>query len=522
MQFGNVVNFNVDLNIEDATQPSNVDVFSIAPEDSQRKEHDETMMEPESEFNALDAQLKEAAKIIRHEDEDEDQSEEYYASNVQVEEALEASSVDAIEHEIAPVVDDSEHAAADLCDLEDASLPVDDALVADQAPIEVDQSEKIVSDEALLAESPEIENHQSMTDHVDRLTAEETSHGNEGDATDTTQSLDASMDISLEDTYSDNVLQEPSEVLPTVTSPQVEQVKHQAVNEEENGLHDEVDHVALPKIGKVGRLLLGLGKITAKDTKKILSEQKKNGLLFGDAALKLGLINQSDIQQVVALQFNYNYLQAGQGNFHDDLISVYTPFIKKAEAYRALRSQLMMKWFKKGNRVLAIGSANRQEGVSYLTANLGVVFAQLGARTLIIEANMRTPRQHAIFNPYDNIGLSDVLVGRANTEEAIKDVLNIPDLSLLTAGTIPPNPQELLGRTSFNILIKTLKDHYDVILIDTPAAIESADAQSAFELAQGVLFVSRLDHTKHDDVLNVTNQIEMSEAILVGAVMNEF
>jgi len=294
------------------------------------------------------------------------------------------------------------------------------------------------------------------------------------------------------------------------------------MNEEQEVLrnHQNVSE-ATPKISKIGRILLDLGKITHSDTKRILRVQKKHGLLFGDAALKLGLINDADIQKVVAMQFNYNYLQAGQGKFSQDLVAAYTPFSKKVEAYRALRSQLMMRWFKKGHRTLALVSANHQEGISYLTANLGVVFSQLGARTLIIEANMRTPRQHKIFNLRENIGLSDILVGRSGIE-AINEIESIPDLSVLSAGTIPPNPQELLGRTSFNILMRTLTENYDVILIDTPAAIESADAQTALEIAEGALLVSRLNKTKHDDVLELRNQIDMTGAVIVGAVMNEY
>lgn len=477
MQFGNVAFFNQDVPDEEATLSElNVE-------------------ENTTEENTLDAQLKEAAKIILREDDNVSDTQDHD------DETLAHAFVGPMPASLLSPTDSADQADIHLVAQENhlAHLDHDDA---DDNDIEVgsefedDMVLEAVSEVSILTESDDLDADE------DEVVDQETT---------------------TEESFAENVLDEAPVDLSAIELTQAEGIDHQTlVSEQEHPDHDEIDNATLPKIGKVGRLLLGLGKITAEDTKKILSEQKKNGLLFGDAALKLGLINQSDIQQVVALQFNYNYLQAGQGNFHDDLISVYTPFIKKAEAYRALRSQLMMKWFKKGHRVLAIGSANRQEGVSYLTANLGVVFAQLGARTLIIEANMRTPRQHAIFNPYDNVGLSDVLVGRANTEEAIKDVLNIPDLSLLTAGTIPPNPQELLGRTSFNILIKSLKDHYDVILIDTPAATESADAQSAFELAQGVLFVSRLDHTKHEDVLNVTNQIEMSEAILVGAVMNEF
>jgi protein-tyrosine kinase len=275
------------------------------------------------------------------------------------------------------------------------------------------------------------------------------------------------------------------------------------------------------RVNKIGRLLLQMGKITAEDTEKILHVQQEEGLLFGDAAMKLGLINDADIQQVVAMQFNYHYLQAGQGDFSKELVAAYEPFSQQVEAYRALRSQLMMRWFKEGNRALAIVSANHGEGLSYLTANLAVVFSQLGARTLLVDANMREPRQNIIFNLKENNGLSDIIVGRSGLE-AITDIESIQDLSVLSAGTVPPNPQELLGRASFTYFMKIASQNYDVVLVDTPPATESADAQSTVERCGGALLVSRLNHTKLAEIAEVRNQIAMTGARIVGAVINDF
>lgn len=275
------------------------------------------------------------------------------------------------------------------------------------------------------------------------------------------------------------------------------------------------------RVSKIGRILLELGKIDPEDTNKILDLQQKEGMLFGDAAMQLGLINSADVQQVVAMQFNYHYLQAGQGNFSKDLVAAYEPFSDQVESYRALRSQLMMRWFKQGNKSLALFSADQGEGVSYLTANLAVVFSQLGARTLVVDANMRKPRQHAIFNIQSNVGLSDVIVGRSGLE-AITDVEDIQDLSVLSAGTIPPNPQELLGRASFNYLMRLLKQTYDVVLIDTPSAKTNADTQSIVEKTGGALLVSRLNHSKLKDIGDIRSQIEITGAEIIGAIVNDF
>lgn len=275
------------------------------------------------------------------------------------------------------------------------------------------------------------------------------------------------------------------------------------------------------RVSKIGRLLMQLGKTTNDDIEKILELQRKEGLLFGDAAIKLGLINDVDIQQVVAMQFNYHYLQAGQGNCSKELVAAYEPFSEEVEAYRALRSQLMMRWFQTGERTLAFVAANNGEGISYLVSNLAVVFSQLGARTLVIDANMRSPKQHNIFALKENIGLSDVIVGRAGIK-AIQEIESIPDLHVLTAGTIPPNPQELLGRASFSYLMKIAAEHYDVVLVDTPPAIESADAQTIAAQSRGAFLVSRLNHTNVSDLAKMRNNLEITGAEIVGAVINDF
>lgn len=271
----------------------------------------------------------------------------------------------------------------------------------------------------------------------------------------------------------------------------------------------------------IGRLLLQLGKITNADAETILTTQKTTGLRFGDAAIELGLIKEADIRQVLAMQFNYPYLQSGQGNYSDELVAAYQPFSQQVEALRALRTQLMLRWFSEGYKSLAVVSANAGEGGSYLSANLAIVFSQLGQRTLLIDANLREPRQHSIFNLTENRGLSDVIAGRAGLE-VITKVESFVDLSVLGAGTIPPNPQELLNRASFTEFMNQAIGQYDVVLVDTTPATVTADAQATVARCGGALLVSRLNHTRLADLTDVRNQISVTGARVVGAVINEF
>ncbi|MDZ4212963.1 MAG: chain length determinant protein tyrosine kinase EpsG [Methylotenera sp.] len=275
------------------------------------------------------------------------------------------------------------------------------------------------------------------------------------------------------------------------------------------------------RASKIGRLLLQLGKIAPEDTDKILRVQQEHGLLFGDAALKLGLISEADIGQVLAMQFNYPYLQVGQGGYSDELVAAYQPFSKQVEALRALRSQLMLRWFNESNKSLAIVSANAGEGGSYLAANLAVMFSQLGERTLLIDANMRDPRQHVIFNLKESRGLSDIIAGRAGLD-VVSQVEFFEDLSVLGAGTTPPNPQELLNRASFTYFMNQAVTQYDVVLVDTSPASATADAQATVARCGGALLVSRLNHTRFSDIAEVRNQIAVTGTQLVGAVINDF
>ncbi|HEY7986735.1 MAG TPA: chain length determinant protein tyrosine kinase EpsG [Methylophilaceae bacterium] len=271
----------------------------------------------------------------------------------------------------------------------------------------------------------------------------------------------------------------------------------------------------------IGRLLLEMDKITPEQAERILRLQKEQGLRFGDAARKLGLVTEGDIRQVLALQFDYPYLQLDQERFSDDLVAAYHPFSQQVEALRALRSQLVLRWFSEGHQTLAVTAANEGDGCSYVAANLAVVFSQLGESTLLIDANLRSPRQKHIFNLGNPHGLSDILVGRAGLE-AVSRIDSFVDLSVLGAGTEPPNPQELLNRHAFPELLTQLAQRYDVIILDTAPATASSDMQLIAARARGAIIVARNNATRLADLEDVRQQITETGAQAIGVVLNTF
>jgi len=272
----------------------------------------------------------------------------------------------------------------------------------------------------------------------------------------------------------------------------------------------------------IGAILVDSGKLTLEAAERILRLQKEQGLLFGDAALQLGLLSNQDIQFALARQYDYPYLLQGDGEVSTELVAAYQPFSPQVEALRALRSQLMLRWFtgERGRRTLAVVSPARGEGRSYLAANLAVVFSQLGERTLLIDADMRNPRQHTLFNLDNRCGLSSILSGRGEVSD-IKRIPSFKDLSLLTAGPQPPNPQELLGRPPFAKLLDELAGEFDVIIIDTPATTDYAEARTIAVRASGALMVARKKETRVADLRELIKQLTQSGVAVVGSVLNE-
>lgn len=272
----------------------------------------------------------------------------------------------------------------------------------------------------------------------------------------------------------------------------------------------------------IGEILVAGGKLTPEQVNQVLKAQASTESRFGDLAVQLGLVKRADVDQALAIQFGYS-----SGNVNPAVPSTLTaavaPTAPFAEALRGLRSQLMMRWFDgtPGQTTLTITSVDRGDGKSFVTANLGVVFSQLGERTLIIDADLRHSTQHTIFGLRNRMGLSSVLSGRAGFEE-ISQVEHFPKLSVLPAGPLPPNPLELLSRDEFALLLNELSSHYDVILIDTPSAQQAADAQVLAQRARGVLIVGRKDHTKASEIAQLASIFTASGATVLGTTLNEY
>ncbi|HRO58623.1 MAG TPA: polysaccharide biosynthesis tyrosine autokinase [Burkholderiaceae bacterium] len=272
----------------------------------------------------------------------------------------------------------------------------------------------------------------------------------------------------------------------------------------------------------IGALLIADGHMTVDQVEQVLHEQQQNGGRFGEIACRLGFVTHSTVDGALALQFGYP-TALSKSRLPARLVTALNPALPFAESIRALRSQLMLRWFDgtPGKTALAITSVDRGDGKSFISANLAVAFSQLAESTLLIDADMRNPVLHETFGLDNRMGLSALLSGRAGLDE-IRTVAGLPKLSLLPSGALPPNPQELLGRAVFRNLLNHLSSHFNVILLDTPSAQAASDAQVVAQRAGAALLVARKDVTRGREMAQLSATLANSGVQVLGATLNAY
>jgi len=190
-----------------------------------------------------------------------------------------------------------------------------------------------------------------------------------------------------------------------------------------------------------------------------------------------------------------------------------------AESFRSIRTNVLFSSADDGGRFIVVTSTAPGEGKTVVSTNVSVALAQAGHRVLLIDADMRKPRVHEVFSRAVAPGLSNLLVGDAAASEAIQES-QTPGLWLMTAGTSPPNPAELLGSKRFKDFTAFLLQHYDWVIVDTPPVMAVTDASIVANLAHGVLFVVGSEMTSRRIAQRAVEQLELGQAKFLGAVLN--
>jgi capsular exopolysaccharide synthesis family protein len=190
-----------------------------------------------------------------------------------------------------------------------------------------------------------------------------------------------------------------------------------------------------------------------------------------------------------------------------------------AEAIRGVRTNVLFSSADEGVRLIVVTSAGPGEGKSMFSSNLAVSLAQAGQRVLHVDADMRRPRVHAIFDVTQEPGLSNLLVGDCKPSEAIRKS-PVQNLCILPAGMIPPNPAELLGSKRCEEFFNSLRQTFDWVILDSPPVLAVADASILANTATGVVFVVGADQTSRQAARAALEQLAAVQAHVIGAVLN--
>lgn len=280
-----------------------------------------------------------------------------------------------------------------------------------------------------------------------------------------------------------------------------------------------------PRDRLIGELLREAQQLSDEQVDQILEYQQEHGVRFGVAAIRLGHATESNVLFALARQFHYPYAVEGSEAHNGELVVGTDPFGEQAERFRELRSQLIHGVLEPGadrrRPALAVVSPDVGDGKTFFAANLALAFSQLGGRTVIIDADLRTPRLHTLFGVDGSVGLSSVLAGRAK-RQVVHRVPGIPSLYVMPAGAVPPNPLELVQGMPFSLLLREMTQKFEHVLVDTSAASHGADGRVAAIKCGAALAIGRQGKTRLPSLQELVVKLNRGATRMAGVVMNQW
>jgi capsular exopolysaccharide synthesis family protein len=203
-----------------------------------------------------------------------------------------------------------------------------------------------------------------------------------------------------------------------------------------------------------------------------------------------------------------------------DLTTIRNPNLPAAEAFRTLRTNIQFASIDKSAQIVCVTSAGPGEGKSTVASNLAVVMAETGKKTLLIDCDMRKPTLQKVFSCSNSLGLSDLLAGKVVFEKVVQNT-GVEGLQLLTSGTRPPNPSELLASSKMKKFITVLRTMFDFIIIDTPPVLLVTDPQLLADYTDGYLLVLSSGHVDKAAAAKAQDLLEKVNGKILGAVLNK-
>ena len=202
-----------------------------------------------------------------------------------------------------------------------------------------------------------------------------------------------------------------------------------------------------------------------------------------------------------------------------ELVPHHFPNSRLAESYRSIRTALLLSSADQPMKTIIVTSAVPGEGKTVSVANLGITLAQSGKTVLIVDADLRKPRQHRVFNVKNTFGLTSYLTDSIELRKVVKTTA-VPNLCLINAGPVPPNPAELLGSEKMAAFIELLRDKCDYILFDMPPMLEISDALILGARVDGMILVIHGDKTSREALRKAREKLDLLKVRTLGVIIN--
>ena len=244
------------------------------------------------------------------------------------------------------------------------------------------------------------------------------------------------------------------------------------------------------------------------------------GLIFVLEHMDDTIKSSDDLGKMIGLNPLGAIREVNTEGYENALITTRDRFSPQSEAYRMIRSNIQFMSVDEPSKSYLVTSAVRGEGKSFVTANLGVVMAQAGHSTIIVDTDLRSPVQHEIFHLQNPKGLTDLLREPELSASNFLESTQVPGLRVLTSGALPPNPSELIGSQRMKQVMVELAEIADVVIYDSPPAVIVADAAILSERVDGAVFVINVGKTRREVIQQAIYNLRQAEANLFGAVLN--
>lgn len=291
-----------------------------------------------------------------------------------------------------------------------------------------------------------------------------------------------------------------------------------------------------------GTLVL-LYKLSTEALEQINALMKELRIRFAEAAVKSGAVTQEQLDE--AMQWVHQRALAEGSEIVEEALRnrasrgslllwerdrlepsaqitlIHDPDHPHSEKVRSLRTELLLRCRNRHRgSVIALLSSDHHEGRSHLAAELAITFAQLGRRTLLVDADLRRPSQHRLFGAANLLGLAQVL--GSGGPHCFHGIAGLPDMALMTSGALPSNPLELLSGAQFERTLRQWRRKFEFVILDTPPTNQFSDSTVIAAAAGNVLILGRSRVTRFDQLNEVCRKLSATNARVLGAVINDF